>query len=185
MDLDVHLEAISAGDTQAFARWVAAAEPSVRVSLARFATQVDVEIVVQEALLRAWQAAPRVERDGRGNGLLRFTLRAARNLAIDELRHRRREVLRPPDDDELPAAPVEPDPLLRRAVEECQRELPANPARALLARLEARGLDSDEQIAERLGMKLNTLLQNFGRARRFLLECLERRGIHLGGELGA
>jgi len=34
-------------------------------------------------------------------------------------------------------------------------------------------------------MKLNTLLQNFGRARRFLLECLERRGIHLGGELGA
>lgn len=185
MDLDVHLEAIGAGDTQAFARWVAGAEPPVRASLARFAAQVDVEIVVQEALLRAWQAAPRVQRDGRGNCLLRFTLRAAQNLAIDEVRHRRREVVRPADDHELPLLPVEPDPLLRRAVQECQEQLPANPARALLARLEARGADSDEQIAARLGMKLNTLLQNFGRARRFLLECLERRGIQLGGELGA
>lgn len=185
MDLDVHLEAIGAGDTQAFARWVAGAEPVVRASLVRFAAQVDVEIVVQEALLRAWQVAPRVERDVRGNCLLRFTLRAAKNLAIDELRHRRREVVRVPDDDELPSAPVEPDPLLRKAVEECRQQLPANPARALLARFEAHGMESDAQIAERIGMKLNTLLQNFGRARRFLLECLERRGIRLGGELGA
>ena len=183
MDLDVHLEAIGAGDTQAFARWVAAAEPVVRVSLARFAAQVDVEVVVQEALLRAWQVAPRVGRDGQGNCLLRFTLRAARNLAIDELRHRRREVLREPLDAELPAAPVEPDPLLRQAVEACRQELPKNPARALVARCEAQGTESDEQIAERIGMKLNTLLKNFGRARRFLLECLERRGIRLSGEL--
>lgn len=108
MDLDVHLEAIGAGDTQAFARWVAGAEPPVRASLARFAAQVDVEIVVQEALLRAWQAAPRVQRDGRGNCLLRFTLRAAQNLAIDEVRHRRREVVRPADDHELPCFPSNP-----------------------------------------------------------------------------
>lgn len=185
MDLDVHLEAIGAGDTQAFARWVAGAEPALRASLVRFASQLDVEVVVQEALLRAWQVAERVERDGRGNCLLRFTLRAARNLAIDELRHRRREVVRAPDDDELPSAPIEPDPLLRKAVEECRQQLPSNPARALLARLEARGVDSDEQIAERLGMKRNTLLKNFGRARSFLLECLERRGIRLGVEFGA
>ena len=185
MDLDVHLEAIVAGDTQAFARWVAGAEPALRAHLLRFATQVDVEIVVQEALLRAWQLAPKVERDGRGNRLLRFTLRAAQNLAIDELRRRQREVLRAPDDAELPAEPVEPDPLLRRAVEECRQQLPANPARALLARCEAQGMESDEQIAERIGMKLNTLLKNFGRARHFLRECLARRGIHLTGELGA
>lgn len=185
MDLDVHLEAIVAGDTQAFSRWVAGAEPALRRSLARFAAQVDVEIVVQEALLRAWQVAPRVTRDGRGNCLLRFSLRAAHNLAIDELRQRQREVLRMPNDVELSFDPVEPDPLLRRAVEECRQRLPANPARALLARCGAMGVESDEQIAGRLGMKLNTLLKNFGRARRFLLECLERRGIHLGEELEA
>jgi len=185
MDLDVHLAAIGAGDTQAFARWVAGAEPSVRASLARFAAQVDVEVVVQEALLRAWQFAPRVQCDGKPNCLLRFSVRAARNLAIDEVRHRRREVLRVPIDEELPVAPVEPDPLLRRAVEECRKQLPENPSRALLARVEAQGLESDAQIAERLGMKLNTLLKNFGRARQFLLECLERRGVHLSGELSA
>lgn len=185
MDLDVHLEAIGAGDTQAFGRWVAGAEPSVRASLSHFAAQVDVEVVVQEALLRAWQLAPRVQRDGKANCLLRFSVRAARNLAIDEVRRRRREVLRAPSDEELPAAPVEPDPLLRRAIEACRAELPKNPGRALLARLEAHGMESDAQIAERLGMKLNTLLKNFGRARQLLLECLERRGVHWGGELGA
>src|SRR5690606_31795857 len=185
MDLDVHLEAIVAGDVQAFARWVAGAEPAVRGHLLRFASEVDVEIVVQEALLRAWQLAPKVERDHRGNCLLLFTLRTAHNRAIDELRRRQREVLRSPNDAELPIDPVEPDPLLRRAVEECRQALPRNPARALAARCEAHGLESDEQIAERIGMKLNTLLKNFGRARRFLLECLERRGIRLGGELSA
>jgi len=185
MDLDVHLEAISAGDSAAFARWLAGAEPVVRSSLARFATQVDVEPVVQEALLRAWQLAPRVVRDTRGNCLLRFTLRVAKNLAVDELRHRRREVLREPEDEELPAPPLEPDPLLRRAVQACREQLPENPARALLARLEAHGTESDRQIADRLGMKLNTLLKNFGRARRFMLECLERRGIRLDWEPSA
>ena len=84
-----------------------------------------------------------------------------------------------------PVAPVEPDPLLRRAIEECRAKLPKNPGRALLARVEAQGTESDAKIAERLGMKLNTLLKNFGRARQFLLECLERRGVHLGGELSA
>ena len=99
--------------------------------------------------------------------------------------HRRREVLRAPSDEELPAVPVEPDPLLRRAIEECRGQLPKNPSRALLARIEAQGMESDAQIAEKLGMKLNTLLKNFGRARQFLLECLERRGVQLSRELSA
>ncbi|HEU5076172.1 MAG TPA: hypothetical protein VFU02_18395, partial [Polyangiaceae bacterium] len=72
-----------------------------------------------------------------------------------------------------------------KAVEACRQRLPPNPARAFVARFEAQGAESDERIAERLGMKLNTFLKNFGRARRFMLECLERRGIRLGGELRA
>jgi len=182
IDLDVHLEAIGVGDTAAFARWVAGAEPALRASLASFAAQVDVEVVVQEALLRAWQLAPRVERDGRGNSLLRFSLRTARNLAIDDVRQHRREL--PLDGEaELSVSAAPPDPLLRRAIEACREQLPAKPARAFEARLAALGVESDESIALKLGMKPNTLLKNFGRARQFLLECLGRRGIRLSVEL--
>jgi hypothetical protein len=83
MDLDVHLDAIVAGDDRAFAAWLAGAEPLLRHSLRSFATTVDVEVVLQETLLRAWQFAPRVTRDGGGNSLLRYALRTGRNLAID------------------------------------------------------------------------------------------------------
>ena len=38
MDLDLHLPAIACGDTSAFARWVAAAEPALRRSLGRETT---------------------------------------------------------------------------------------------------------------------------------------------------
>jgi len=179
IDLDVHLQAIGVGDTAAFARWVAGAEPELRASLARFAAQVDVEVVVQEALLRAWQLAPRVAQDGRGNSLLRFSLRTARNLAIDDLRQHQRELPQTGSEAELPVSPAPPDPLLRRAIEACREQLPAKPASALEARLRAQGAESDESIALRLGMTTNTLLKNFGRARQFLLECLERRGIRL------
>lgn len=180
-DLDVHLDAIIAGDAGAFARWIAGAEPALRLSLARFATQVDVEVVVQEALLRAWQVAPRLERDSRGNTLLRFATRAARNLAIDEVR-RRRGTTREPVEDVATIEPIEPDPLLRQAITECRERLPKQPARALDARLAAEGAEPDLALAAELGMKLNTFLKNFGRARQLLLDCLGRKGIALGWE---
>lgn len=86
LDLDFHLAAIALGDALAFTRWVAAAEAPIRGSLCKFAARVDVEVVVQETLLRMWQVAPRVVRDGQANALLRLALRTARNLAIDDLR---------------------------------------------------------------------------------------------------
>ncbi|MBA3397052.1 MAG: sigma-70 family RNA polymerase sigma factor, partial [Deltaproteobacteria bacterium] len=88
-DLDLHLGAIVAGDTRAFARWLAGAEPPVRESLRSFARVVDVEAVLQEALLRVWQVAPRFVADGRPNGLLRLGVRIARNLAVSEVRRTR------------------------------------------------------------------------------------------------
>jgi len=54
---------------------------------------------------------------------------------------------------------------------------------ALAARLENDGEASDSRLAERLGMRPNTFLQNFSRARRFLADCLRRRGIDLSLEL--
>ena len=195
-DLDLHLDAIRAGDQGAFASWLAGAERPVRASLRSFAAEVDVEAVLQEALLRAWQLAPRLTSDGRPNVLLRFTLVAARNLARSEVRRRSR--LPPPgsgggDDDEAgferlieriaDEGPAPPDPLLRKLILACRDLLPPKPREALEARLAAGGAEPDQAIAARLGARLNTFLQNFTRARRLLAECLEAKGVALDEEV--
>ena len=89
IDLDAHLPSIASGDAPAFGRWLAGAEEPVRRSLRSFAAVVDAEAVLLETLLRVWQVAPRVERDGQPNALLRVALRIARNAAIDEVRRAR------------------------------------------------------------------------------------------------
>ncbi len=183
-DLDVHLAGIVAGQEPAFARWLAGAEPLLRDALRGFAAQVDVESVLQEALLRAWQVAPRLARDGRPNALLRFTVRAARNLAIDEAR--RAGFRAPVDEEQLSrlldglvgaGAPEGPDPLLRSLIAACRERLAARPRAALEGRLAAGGAEGDAAVAARLGMRVNTFLQNVSRARRALAECLRRAGV--------
>jgi RNA polymerase sigma-70 factor (ECF subfamily) len=183
MDLDAHLVAIAAGDPDAFARWVAGAEPRVRASLVTLADRVDVEAVLQECLLRVWQVAPRVQPDGRPDALLRLAVRIGRNLAIDELRRRR---IAPSDGlgavPEPSTWPADPDPLLREVIARCREALPEKPAQALQARLRDGATAPDRDLAAALGMKLNTFLQNFSRARRLLAECLRRAGVDLESE---
>jgi len=168
---DAFLARIVAGDTTAFAGWLARAEGPVRASLASFARVIDVEAVVQEALLRVWQVAPRFTPDGQPDSLLRFAVRIARNLAVSEVRRTRAT---PVDDIEIAVEPETPDPLLRAAIVDCREQLPPKPRQALDARL--RG-GSDEELAETLHMKLNTFLQNFTRARQLLADCLGKKGI--------
>ena len=189
-DLDAHLALIRSGDADAFGRWLAGAEATIRDSLRSFAAVVDVEAVLQEALLRTWQIAPRLEPDGKPNALLRVGIRIARNLAVSERRRMRGAAA---DDDALDRAladdplhepsPAHSDPALRRAIAECAGALPEQPARALHARLENAGAAPDDELGARLGMRKNTFLQNFGRARKLLAECLRRRGIDLALEL--
>ena len=161
---------------------MAGAEPSLRSSLRTFAVQVDTEAVLQEALLRLWQVAPRVQPDGRPNSLLRVGLRIASNLALAEARKRRPQLF---DDqalalaaDAAAVAPVLPDPLLRQAIARCREKLPKKPADALAQRLLGQG-DPDPALAAALGMTLNTFLQNFTRARKLLAKCLGAAGIDL------
>jgi RNA polymerase sigma-70 factor (ECF subfamily) len=72
-----------------------------------------------------------------------------------------------------------PDPLLRRHIEECKERLPDRPAQALDARLGAAGGERDDHLAATLGMRLNTFLQNFTRARKLLADCLSAHGVNL------
>jgi RNA polymerase sigma-70 factor (ECF subfamily) len=182
----IELQQIAAGQEAAFARFVARAEAAVRDHLRSFAPHADTEAILQEAFLRAWQVAPRVEADGRPDPLLRLTLRIARNLAVDEVRRARR--LAPADlvaleraagEAEVTPAPGPPDPLLRRLILACLALLPVQPRRALEARLAGAGGAPDALLAEGLGMRKNTFLQNFGRARRQLAACLRRKGVAL------
>lgn len=187
IDLDDQLAAIAAGDPDAFGRWVAGAEHELRASLASFAATVDSEVIVQETLLRMWQVAPRVERDGRPNALLRLALRSARNLAIDHTRRLRRELpLEGGDHDADPALVFteSPDLLLRELIFACHEGLPPQPAAALRARISEGGAFHDRDLAARIGMTLNTFLKNIGRARALLAECLRGRGVDLGEYLG-
>ena len=91
MNLDEYLPGIVVGDQDSFARWMAGAERPIRESLRRFAASVDTEAAVQETLLRVWLVARRCRPDGQPNSLLRFAIGIARNLALSEIRRRRRE----------------------------------------------------------------------------------------------
>ena len=188
-DLDQELSAIAAGDADAFGRWLSGAEHELRKSLRPATARVDTEAILQEALLRVWQVAPRFVPDGRPNGLLRLAVTIARNLVASELRRTR------PDHAELEALeralaarasagePAGTDPFLRRVIDECRQKLPGKPAQALEQRLNSAGGEPDEVLAGRLGMRLNTFLQNFTRARRLLAECLRSKRIDLEVEL--
>lgn len=185
-DLDVYLAAIAGGDTVAFGRWMAGSEPAVRASLRSFAAVVDVEAVLQEALLRVWQVAPRFVPDGGANGLVRLAVRIARNLAVDELRRTRARPVEPGDlEAEVTVDVTAPDPMLRTAIAECRDKLPPKPREAFDARLANDGARDDADLATSIGMRLNTFLQNFTRARKLLAECLGKRGVVIDQELGA
>jgi RNA polymerase sigma-70 factor (ECF subfamily) len=187
MDLDVHVQAIVGGDPRAFGAWLAGAEPGVRDSLRSFAAAIDVESVLQETLLRVWQIAPRFAPDGRGNGLLRLAITIGRNLAVSEVRRTRAHLHggEVPEDFPDPEPPVGArDPILRRAIGECRDKLPPRPRQAFDARLASAGGQADDALAATCGMRLNTFLQNFTRARQLLAECLGRRGVTVALEVG-
>jgi len=181
MNHDLFLPGIIAGDARTFGIWMASCEPTVRLSLRSFASVVDTEAVLQESLLRVWQVAPRFIPDGRDNGLLRLAIRIARNLAVSELRKTR---ARPAEAEQIEdalaeddAPPAPPDPMLRRHIANCCEKLPQRPREAFDARLHAEGDDDD--LATKLGMTLNTFLQNFTRARKMIADCLKRAGVAL------
>ncbi len=181
--LEVAFRRARLGDRAAFAEWMGMVEIPLRRSLSRWARAVDVEGVVQETFLRMWLVAADPDRVLEGDSAsLRFALRVARYVALEETRRCRNERFVDLDVlDTLPEGRVEvdpPDPALARAIRICLENLPAQPRAAISARARA-GRLPDRKLAEGLRMKLNTFLQNVVRARRLLRACLEKRGVRL------
>ena len=182
VETDNLLPAIQAGDTDAFAAWMARAEPRIRASLASFATAADTEAVMQETLLRVWQVARRFTPDGHPESLTRFAVRTARNIAIAEVRRRHPSLLTDDMLTEFPEhAPTSTPDLdhLRATITTCMEALPEKPRTAMAARMAAAGV-RDRFVADTVRMTVNTFLQNITRARAALAECLRRHGIDLG-----
>ena len=181
------LAAMTRGDAAAFARWASTVEAPLRGALRGFATSVDTEAVLQETLLRIWQVAPRFKHDGKPHALLRFAMRTARNVAVTEWRRQgrteQRELLEAHLAAEVEVAPVAPDPYLRAQLVKCREKLPGQPRAALEQRLTSGGTEDDHTLAAKLGLSLNSFLQNFTRARKFLKACLEKAGVRLETEL--
>ncbi|MCC6650839.1 MAG: hypothetical protein IT348_06790 [Candidatus Eisenbacteria bacterium] len=182
-ELDGLWEQAGGSDPQAFGQWAGRVERPVRLYLRPWAARVDVECIVQEALLRMWVRA----NDGEAepltgeNASLRWCCRVAWNLARNEARKRGREVVTDPQ--EMPETSVSPEehssPGLRRAIAECVQALGEKLRSVLLARLEDHGLRGDLALAESLDMTKNTFLQNIVRARKQVAACLEGKGVAL------
>ncbi len=171
------------GDKSAFAEWMAMVEIPLRHSLGKFAHAIDVEVAVQETLMRMWLLAVDSGRVLEGPyASLKFAYRVARNVALEEMRRYRQERFIGLDAlDGLPegsVAPETPDPALVKLIKTCMDRLPRKPRHALSARLQ-NGMRPDRELAAGLRMQRNTFLQNIVRARRLLRACLERRGVRL------
>ena len=184
-ETDALFARVRAGDREAFAEWAGRIEHPVRASLRPFARGADLEVVLQETLLRMWLLATRSGRELVGeNASLRMALAVARNVAREELRRARRGSPVPLEGlenaPELAVDPApEPDPGLARAIRECFERLPVRLRSALLKRIAEGAFRSDRELAAELDLKLNTFLQHVVRARRSLAECLGRKGVEL------
>jgi len=165
------------GDPDGFTDWVRAVELPLRGTLRRFARHVDVESIAQEGLLRMWRLAPTVKLEG-DNASLRYAAVLVRNLALREIERNRIYVSQDPDQNEPEVQPdPPPDSGLRRILLDCFRRLPPRPRLALRVRLTLGGGAPDRALANGIGMRLNTFLQNIVRARRHLARCLESHGV--------
>jgi DNA-directed RNA polymerase specialized sigma24 family protein len=181
-EIDAAFAAAREWGVEAFPRWMALVERPLRASLRRFARAVDVESVMQETLLRMWVACRDAERAIEGdNASLRFALRVARNVALEEVRRaglRHLVALEDLDPSKEPAVDPAPtaDPGLMRAIKDCLERLGGKPRVALFARLAGGHGACDRDLAASLGMAVNTFLQNVVRARKAMAICLERKG---------
>lgn len=153
--------------------------------LASRLAHADLEAVIQEVFVRAFQETARRGFDG-DRPYLPYLTAIARNLLIDDVRkHRRRRTVLVEDVDEM-AGDLDPDGSpsgpaheaqegeLRAALDEAVAELPPRDREVFRLRfVERLGL---EEVAEAAGISVSTVRRTEARLRVELLEKLQARG---------
>jgi RNA polymerase sigma-70 factor (ECF subfamily) len=184
-DIEALFAVAREGDEQSFGDWMGRVERPIHDSLKRFARVVDLEVVMQETFARMWVLARDPSRPLEGpNASLRFAIRVARNVALEEIRRARLGWMTSFVDLDVPPEPAvfdDPpaDPGLARIIESCIEALPKRPREAILARIRMGGIAPDRALAEMMRMTVNTFLQNIVRARALLARCFEKHGVAL------
>jgi RNA polymerase sigma-70 factor (ECF subfamily) len=166
----VLMERIAGGDPGAYRELVERHVRGVHVFVYRMlGNRAEAEEVCQESFLRLWkQASTYVPRAKPSTWLYRI----AHNLAVDQLRRRRRHV--GDGVDELPASGRPSlhlhDKQVAEAVQRALEELPER-QRAAISLVHYQGM-SNAEAAEVLGVKLRALESLLARGRRLLRELL-------------
>lgn len=159
---------IRAGRIDAFGRIVDRHAPRLRCTLGRFFREpADLDDVLQESLLRAYRNLDRYDPTLPLGPWLR---RIAVNVALDELRRRRRAPKVEDSQELLEAQPVVADPLRQRELaqllEEVERVLETMPIElAAVFRLRVQDELSYAEIAQALDVPLGTVMSRLARAR--------------------
>jgi RNA polymerase sigma-70 factor (ECF subfamily) len=178
---DTHLMALVAqGDAAAFAVLVDRhAGALYRVAMRMLADAHEAEDVVQEAMARAWQQAPRWQPSGAG--LVGWLHRVTMNLCFDRKR-RFRVVLTPELPEQVDAAPLADVEIVaaqaRDAVASALAALPER-YRAALVLCYYEGF-SNALAAEVMTLNIKAMESLLFRARRQMRELLEKRDVRCG-----
>lgn len=176
------LRRYAAGDPQAAQLLLDRLAPRLyRLALRLLADAAEAEDVVQEAMLRLWQIAPRWQSGAAQPGT--WVYRVAMNLATDRLRRRRGVALdtvaEPADESPAPfEAMLEAD--RTRALEAALAQLPDRQRQAVVLR-HLEGLPNPE-IADLMGVNVEAVESLTARGKRRLAELLSARRLDLGYE---
>jgi RNA polymerase sigma factor, sigma-70 family len=187
----ISLEALKAGDREAFAQMVDQTSGHIyHVALQILGSEQDAEDVLQETYLKALRSLPSFE--GRSS-LMTWLYRIAVNEALMAVRRRKPQALsveEPDPDDETESQEMEivdfcclPEGELlssetRRALDQAVRHLPAN-LRVVFVMRDMEGL-SIHDTAEALGLSENNVKTRLLRAR---LRLRQELSVYFGGRL--
>ena len=174
-------QAIVRRDEDVFKRWLERTQIHLRLSLRSFATVVDVEVVVQETAILAWERTSKIVPDGRPAFLVRWAATVAKNKALNEVKRAQREVPlhESPDQPDPQIERTAADPFLRARLHGCRERLPAALRRVIDLILADGGHRSARECAAANGTSYDAFRQNLARGRRALEACLRQYGIEI------
>lgn len=162
---------VARGDVEAFNKLCDRHLPSVMAMLRSRIDSETAEDLEQELLLKLWRRPP----TGANQHVRGWLFIVAKNLLVSVFRKRgKSKHFADGELEELPAPPALMDDARTSALQDCIDKL--KPDFGSVVRLKLQGL-AEQEIAGTLGVQQNTVSSRFSRAKQFLSECLQRKGV--------